>query len=147
MRSATGRWVSGEDFFDRERELEVLKTRVCEHNHVLLTGQRRMGKTSILRELGSRLESEGWIFLFADVEGATCPEDAIAEIARAVHPVRSIASRFAGTMKRVLRGQLRRNQRPGLQRENPCRVGCRKLETSRRTVVMRLRGPRKAGAL
>ncbi len=102
MRSATGRWVSGEDFFDRERELEVLKTRVREQNHVLLTGQRRMGKTSILRELGSRLESEGWIFLFADVEGATCPEDAISEIARAVHPVRSIASRFAGTMQRVL---------------------------------------------
>ncbi len=62
MRSSTGRWVSGEDFFDRERELEVLKTRVRERNHVLLTGQRRMGKTSILRELGSRLESEGWIF-------------------------------------------------------------------------------------
>ena len=102
MRSATGRWVSGEDFFDRERELAVLKTRVLECNHVLLTGQRRMGKTSILRELGSRLGSEGWIFLFADVEGATCAEDAIAEIARAVHPVRSIASRFAGTMKRVL---------------------------------------------
>ena len=72
MRLATGRWVSGEDFFDRERELEVLKTRVRERNHVLLTGQRRMGKTSILRELGSRLKSEGWIFLFADVEGATC---------------------------------------------------------------------------
>ena len=103
MRSATGRWVSGEDFFDRERELEVLKTRVRERNHVLLTGQRRMGKTSILRELGSRLKSEGWIFLFADVEGATCAEDAIAEIARAVHPVGSIASRFARTMKRVLK--------------------------------------------
>ena len=102
MRSATGRWVSGEDFFDRERELAVLKTRVLERNHVLLTGQRRMGKTSILRELGSRLESEGWIFLFADVEGATCAEDAVAEIARSVHPVRSIASRFAGTMRRVL---------------------------------------------
>lgn len=93
MRSATGRWVSGEDFFDRERELEVLTTRVREQNHVLLTGQRRMGKTSILRELGSRLESEGWIFFIADVEGATCPGDAISEIARAAHPVRSIASR------------------------------------------------------
>ena len=102
MRSATGRWVSGEDFFDREGELEVLKTRVRERNHVLLTGQRRMGKTSILRELGSRLESDGWIFLFADVEGATCAEDAIAEIARAVHPVRPIASRFGRAMKRVL---------------------------------------------
>ena len=45
MRLSTGRWVSGDDFFDRESELRVLKARVCDGNHVLLTGQRRMGKT------------------------------------------------------------------------------------------------------
>ena len=95
MRLSTGRWVSGDDFFDRESELSVLETRVRERNHVLLTGQRRMGKTSIARELGRRLETKGWVFLFADVEGATCPEDVIAEIAQAAHPVRALSSRFA----------------------------------------------------
>ena len=100
MRSSTGRWVSGGDFFNRERELRILETRVRDRNHVLLTGQRRMGKTSIARELGQRLEAEGWVFLFADVEGATCAEDAIADIARAVHPVRHIAFRFATSIKR-----------------------------------------------
>ena len=54
MRSATGRWVRGDDFFDREPELRILETRVQDGNHVLLTGQRRMGKTSIARELGHR---------------------------------------------------------------------------------------------
>ena len=100
MRSSTGRWVSGADFFDRDAELRILESRVRDRNHVLLTGQRRMGKTSILRELGRRLEADGWIFLFVDVEGATCAEDAIACIARAVHPVRPVASRFALDMKR-----------------------------------------------
>ena len=100
MKSSTGRWVSGGDFFDREPELQILKTQVRDHNHVLLTGQRRMGKTSILRELGQRLESEGWVFLFTDVEGATCPEDVIAEIAQAAYPVRSISSCFASAMER-----------------------------------------------
>ena len=100
MRSSTGRWVSGGDFFDRESELQILKTRVQDRNHILLTGQRRMGKTSVLRELGRRLEANGWVFLFTDVEGATCAEDAIADIAQAVHPVRSISSRFAIRMKR-----------------------------------------------
>ncbi len=95
MRSSTGRWVSGGDFFDREPELRILETRVRDSNHVLLTGQRRMGKTSILRELGRRLEVEGWVFLFTDVEGGTCPEDVIAEIAQAAHPVRALSSRFA----------------------------------------------------
>ena len=102
MRSSTGRWVSGSDFFDREHEIEVLKARVRDRNHLLLTGQRRMGKTSILQELGRRLESDDWIFLFVDVEGATCPEDAIASIAQAAHAVRPVAVRVASDMKRWL---------------------------------------------
>lgn len=61
MRSATGRWVSGKDFFNREIDLKNLKRHVQAHNLVLLTGQRRMGKTSIARELGRQLENEGWI--------------------------------------------------------------------------------------
>ena len=102
MRSSTGRWVCGDDFFDREADLRILENYVKDHNHVLLTGQRRMGKTSVVMELGRRLETLDWAFLFADVEGATCAEDAIAEIARAVHPVRPISSRFANGMKRWL---------------------------------------------
>ena len=100
MRSSTGRWVSGDNFFNRESELRILEEQVRDHNHVLLTGQRRMGKTSIAQELGRRLEAKGWVFLFADVEGATCPEDVITQIAQAAHPVRSISSRFASAMGR-----------------------------------------------
>ncbi len=100
MKSVTGPWVSGKDFFDRENELRILNQRVRDGNHVLLTGQRRMGKTSVARELGRRLEADGWVFLFVDVEGATCPEDIISDIAEAVHPIRSISSRFARTMQR-----------------------------------------------
>ena len=43
---------------------------------MLLTRQRRMGKTSVVQELGRRLKDNGWIFLSTDVEGATCAEDA-----------------------------------------------------------------------
>ena len=94
MRPTAGRWVSGEDFFDREGELRVLESHVRGRNHLLLTGQRRMGKTSIARELGRRLEGKGWIFLFADFEGSTCAEDAVATIAKETYFIRSIASRL-----------------------------------------------------
>ncbi|MCY4137839.1 MAG: ATP-binding protein [Rhodobacteraceae bacterium] len=104
MRSSTGRWVSGEDFFDREADLGILKRLVQDRNHVLLTGQRRMGKTSVVQELGRQLTNEEWIFLFSDVEGATCPEDAVAEIARAAHSVQPIASRFAANLGRLFKG-------------------------------------------
>ena len=106
MKSSTGRWVSGDDFFDREPELRLLESRVRDGNHVLLTGQRRMGKTSIARELGRRLETQGWVFLFTDVEGATSEKDVIAGLAKAVQPVRPILSRFTGTMRRWLGEQV-----------------------------------------
>ena len=126
MKSVTGPWVSGEDFFDRENELRILDQRVRDGNHVLLTGQRRMGKTSVARELGRQLEEDGWVFLFADVEGSTCPEDVISDIAEAVHPIRSISSRFALTMQRwftdsfeeVSAYDFRLRVRAGLSEEN-----------------------------
>ena len=102
MKSSTGRWVSGTDFFDRESELRVLDERVRAGNHVLLTGQRRMGKTSLARELGRKLKSAGWVFLFADVEGATCPEDVVADLAQAAHPLRARLSRFVSGMRRLV---------------------------------------------
>ena len=102
MRSSTGRWVSGDDFFDRKVELQLLGSKVRDGNHVLLTGQRRMGKTSVARELGRRLQSEGWTALFIDVEDASSPEDVLAHLAEAVHPIRPISSRFAATMGRWL---------------------------------------------
>ena len=39
MKSSTGRWVSGGDFFNRERELQILETRVGDH-HKPLKGRR-----------------------------------------------------------------------------------------------------------
>ena len=95
MRSSTGRWVSGDDFFNRDSELQTLEERVRGGSHLLLTGQRRMGKTSILRELGRQLETAGWVFLFIDVEGETSEKDVIARLADEVRPVRGIWSRFA----------------------------------------------------
>lgn len=34
MNSATGRWVSGGNFFNRERELRILETLIQDRNHV-----------------------------------------------------------------------------------------------------------------
>ena len=100
MRPSTGRWVSGDDFFNREPELKTLEERVREGNHLLLTGQRRMGKTSVLHELGRKLETDGWVVLFIDVEGETSEKDVIARLADEVRPIRGIWSRFAGPMAR-----------------------------------------------
>lgn len=90
MKSAVGPWVTGEDFFGRDAEMAVLRQHAQDGNHILLTGQRRMGKTSIARELGRRLrEEDGWIPLFVDVEHATSSEDVVALLAEQVYRIPS----------------------------------------------------------
>ncbi|MDE0226579.1 MAG: ATP-binding protein [Gammaproteobacteria bacterium] len=82
MRKAGGNWVDGDRFFDREAEVEALVERVHDGRHTLLTAQRRMGKTSLVRETLRRLKEGGEVeSLFVDLEDAMGPEDVVAEIA------------------------------------------------------------------
>ena len=110
MKSSTGRWVSGDNFFDRTDELAWLESKVQDGNHILLTGQRRMGKTSIARELGARLERDGWNLIFASTEGARDEENAISSIASAAYsliPVRARLSRWLGEQVEIEDVELR----------------------------------------
>ncbi len=90
MRKGGSNWVDGENFFNRRAELEALEERVREETHTLLTAQRRMGKTSLVRELQRRLAEKGeFEVVFVDLEAATDPADAIAEIGVQTKPVRA----------------------------------------------------------
>ena len=81
LRKAGGNWVEGDRFFDREAELEALSERVRDGTHTLLTAQRRMGRTSLVRELLRRLGDKGHFeTVFVDLEGASTPADVVAEI-------------------------------------------------------------------
>ena len=75
MRSSTGRWAVGRDFFDRESGLPILETGAA-------------------RALGRQTEDRGAVFLFADVQDATCPEDVIDTLVEAIQPIRPLWSRF-----------------------------------------------------
>ena len=110
LRKAGGNWVDGDQFFDRDAELEALTERVKDGTHTLLTAQRRMGKTSLVRELLRRLKSEGCFeTIFVDLEGARTPADAIAEIGVRSKSVQSVqhklkswlANTFQGVVDRV----------------------------------------------
>ena len=81
LRKAGGNWVAGDRFFDRVRDIEALEERVRDGAHTLLTAQRRMGKTSLVRELLRRLgDTADFEPIFVDLEAAMDPADAIAEI-------------------------------------------------------------------
>ena len=81
LTKAGGTWVVGDRFFDRSADLVALTERCQEGAHTLLTGQRRIGKTSLVRELLRILEESGrFDTVFADLEGGSTAADVIAEI-------------------------------------------------------------------
>ena len=97
MRKGGSNWVDGENFFDRKTDLEALEERVREGTHTLLTAQRRMGKTSLVRELQRRLSETGeFEKVFVDVEAAMDPADAIAEIGVQARPLGGVWDRIKG---------------------------------------------------
>ena len=94
LRKAGGNWVAGDRFFDREVEIEALIERVEDGNHTLVTAQRRMGKTSLVREMLRRLEERGdFETMFVDLEDASTAADAVVEIAAASLPFRDRVTR------------------------------------------------------
>ena len=79
MESVAGAPVVGDDLFGREQELAHIWQMLERGAHVLMTAPRRVGKTSLMREL-ERDPRDGWIVAYADVEACTEPGGVIAEI-------------------------------------------------------------------
>ena len=104
LRKAGANWVDGDRFFDRADELAALTDRVGDGTHTLLTAQRRMGKTSLVRELLRRLDGDGAVTtVFVDLEGANDAADAVAEIAIQAKPVQSAWERIGDAFANHLR--------------------------------------------
>lgn len=77
-----GNKADGEDFFDRDTEREDL-WRYLEGNHIVLSGPRRLGKTSLLQRLAEEAADKGLLARLIDVEGLDTSEGFIGEIERA----------------------------------------------------------------
>ena len=75
LRRAHGNWVSGDRFWDREEELELLAEYLEEGAHLLITAPRRIGKTSLMREAMDRLEGR-FTCLFVDLQKSATAADA-----------------------------------------------------------------------
>jgi AAA+ ATPase superfamily predicted ATPase len=81
---AYGNWVIGEErFWDREREIELFIKSLDEGAHLHLIAQRRIGKTSLMREVSRRIEDR-YICLHVDLQKAQTAEDLMVEDARSV---------------------------------------------------------------
>jgi hypothetical protein len=76
VQRALGKWVTGDNFWDREAELDLFIEYLNAGANLLLTAPRRMGKTSLMHEAAVRMRSE-FVCLEVDLQKAHSPADAI----------------------------------------------------------------------
>ena len=104
LKQAHGNWVTGDRFWNREEEIELFCRWTREGAHLLVVAQRRMGKTSLMKEVARRLSDE-FECLFVDFQNATTPQDAVAELSLALRPHKSLWLRgrelFANVLDKV----------------------------------------------
>jgi hypothetical protein len=104
LKQAVGKVVTGEWFWDRQTELQLLTNKVDEGANILLVAQRRIGKTSILAELYGRLR-ERYTCLFVDLQGARSSAQAIADLSMAIHDYKPLWDKtkevFANILEKV----------------------------------------------
>jgi MoxR-like ATPase len=82
LRPALGNYASGDRFWDREREVREIVGYLAYGQGVLLTGPRRVGKTSVVRAVLAALP-EPMAGVFVDAEQYGDPTELFAGIAAA----------------------------------------------------------------
>lgn len=102
LKREVGNWVSGEErFWDRETEIPHFIELLEDGAHVLIMAPRRVGKTSLMREVARRIENR-FTCLFIDLQKAQTPADAMAELAFATRPHQGLFARTRELFKNTL---------------------------------------------
>jgi len=82
--------LGGRDrFWDREKDIELLTRNLNDGAHILLVAQRRLGKTSLMREIKRRLNDD-YISLFIDLQNSSSAEDVVVEMCKVLRPHQSL---------------------------------------------------------
>ena len=79
---ALGNYARGTGFWDREREVAEITAYLTDGQGILLTGPRRVGKTSVVHRVLDGLDASTRT-IFVDVEGHADPIELFAGIAAA----------------------------------------------------------------
>ncbi|MDM8516753.1 ATP-binding protein [Desulfobacterales bacterium HSG16] len=84
-----GNVVTGRDFFGREKEIAKFTGLLKSDANVLLLGQRRMGKTSLMRETANRFQDSA-VCLYVDIEHCDSAQDVMLKLGKVAHEHRSL---------------------------------------------------------
>jgi hypothetical protein len=96
-----GPWVDKERFWNREQELADLIELLEEGANVLITAPRRIGKTSLIREAGNRVENR-YCCLQLDLQKSHSPADVTTELSVATRPYMNLWKKTKEVFKNII---------------------------------------------
>ncbi|EAT58287.1 ATP-binding protein [Chlorobium ferrooxidans] len=128
LKQGYSNWVDGDRFWGREDDIRLLTQKIDGGANILLVAQRRMGKTSLMKELQRRRQNS-YITLFIDLQKATDSEDMIVELSLSLKPYASlwnktkelfsnVLSQFTGVVEELNLGEIKIKLRAGLTSGN-----------------------------
>ena len=103
LKRAVGNYVTGEKFWDREEDIKLFTELLDEGAHILMAAPRRIGKTSLMREIAERVKDK-YYCLHVDLQKAESPADAITELSKATHPHKKLWDRTREVFRNILDG-------------------------------------------
>jgi hypothetical protein len=89
MKNTVGAVVTGDRFWDREVDRKLFIEKIMEGSHILLSAQRRMGKTSLLEEVAEEIK-DTHTCLFVDLQKCKSSSDAITELSVVIHKYKNL---------------------------------------------------------
>jgi hypothetical protein len=101
LERAIGNFVTGDKFWDREKEIQLFTELLDEGAHILMAAPRRIGKTSLMREVALRI-SDRYYCLHVDLQKSESPADAVAELGKATRPYEKLWGKTKGIFQNIL---------------------------------------------
>ncbi len=93
--------VEGDDqFWDRQAEIRLFTELLDQGEHVQLIAQRRIGKTSLMRQVVRLIENR-YTCLFVDLQKDSSPADAIAALSAATQPYQDLWGKTKGLFTNI----------------------------------------------
>lgn len=105
LRPTESNTVTGDAFYNREVERKLILEKIENGEPLLLTGQRRMGKSSLAREIGRVLEEEKgytWSYIFVDIQSCSSGAELVARLAEEINKHPDFSSKIKAWIKPIL---------------------------------------------
>jgi hypothetical protein len=101
LERAVGNFVTGDKFWNRDKEVEIFAELLDEGAHILMAAPRRIGKTSLMREVAERVQDR-YYCLHVDLQKSESSADAVAELGKATHRYKKIWGKTSEIFKNIL---------------------------------------------